>query len=84
MRNAEDTASCNAIERCCVECRCDLDESTRSDSTYCSSACRQRAYRDRRRTERVEHEFWAALAGLARFIGDSRNAEVYESRNAAT
>ncbi len=84
MCNAEDTASCNAIERCCVECCCDLDESTRSDSTYCSSACRQRAYRDRRRTERAANELWSALAGLARLIGDSRNAEVYESRNAAT
>ncbi len=84
MRNAEDTASCNDLERCCVECRSDLDESTRSDSFYCSAACRQRAYRDRRRTERAANELWSALAGLARLIGDSRNAEVYESRNAAT
>ena len=84
MCNAEDTASCNELERCCVECRCDLDESIRSDFTYCSSACRQRAYRDCRRTERAANELWSALAGLARLIGDSRNAEVYESRNAAT
>ncbi len=32
MCNAEDTASCNELERCCVECRCDLDESIRVTS----------------------------------------------------
>lgn len=62
----------------CHECGVDLEG--RSDSRYCSSACRQKAYRDRRR-------FKEAMAGLAAIIGVDlgevvRNAEAEVSRNA--
>lgn len=57
----------------------------RSDSRYCSGACRQRAYRERRRDEHIERRGLDALDWmLATFPdpGRSRNARSGESRNA--
>lgn len=70
---------------CCRECLVPLDD-MRSDTVFCSSPCRQKAYRDRRRAERVDRDFWSAVAGMFRFMGDGRNASECEamaaSRNA--
>lgn len=49
---AEYEARLEALPRC-VECNTRLPFPSRSDSAYCSTACRMRAYRERRKVERL-------------------------------
>jgi predicted nucleic acid-binding Zn ribbon protein len=53
----------------------------RADQRFCSSACRQAAYRQRRRWDRVEQEGERALAWFAARLFGSRNADPSNSRN---
>jgi len=49
---------------------------------FCSNACRQAAYRQRRREQQIDADLWEALARMFEGFGDSRNAGAARSRNA--
>ena len=50
----------------CEDCGRPTDEHARKDARYCSSACRQRAYRERSRPQPSDEEAARMIAELAR------------------
>ncbi len=73
-------------------CRCNAPVEGRSDRRFCSDACRQAEYRDRKREARRWRALSEALTGLAilmrrpggEAVTATRNANSDEFRNAST